>query len=143
MGLDLERLGQNIRFRRTGRGWSLGDLAEKTGLSKAYLSDLENGRGGRPNIQYLMQVAKIFETTIDDLVSGTTTKDIAADESSDEEPEILPQGLREFADRVHLKPDEVQMLAQLHFRGGRPRDAESWSAIFQVLKAVSGGGSTN
>lgn len=142
MELDLERLGQNIRFRRTGRGWSLGDLAEKTGLSKAYLSDLENGRGGRPNIQYLMQVAKVFETTIDDLVSGTADSATVA-EPSEDEPEVLPQGLREFADRVHLKPEEVRMLAQLHFRGGRPRDAESWSAIFQVLKAVSGGGSTS
>ena len=141
MELDLERLGQNIRFRRTGRGWSLGDLAEKTGLSKASLSDLENGRGGRPNIQYLMQVAKVFETTIDDLVSGTT--ETVVTESSDEEPEVLPQGLKEFAERVSLRPEEVRMLAQLHFRGGRPRDAEAWSAIFQVLKAVSGGGSTS
>lgn len=30
------------------------------------------------------------------------------------------------------------MLAQLHFRGNRPRDAEGWRAVFQVLKAVSG-----
>ena len=52
MALDLERLGQNIRFQRTGRGWSLNELAELSGVSKAYLSDLENGRGGRPNIQF-------------------------------------------------------------------------------------------
>ena len=141
MKLDLERLGQNIRTRRTARGWSLNDLAEKTELSKAYLSDLENGRGGRPNVQYLMQVAKTFGATIDDLVSGTSGEPEATDATLD--TEVLPQGLREFADRAELRPDEVQMLAHLHFRGGRPRDAEAWNAIFQVLKAVSGGGSTS
>lgn len=141
MKLDLDRLGQNIRDRRTARGWSLGDLADKTGLSKAYLSDLENGRGGRPNIQYLMQVAETFGATIDDLVSGTTEPSVAAPHAAAGDADVLPLGLREFADKNGLRPDEISMLAQLHFRGGRPRDAEAWGAIFQVLKAVSGGGS--
>jgi transcriptional regulator with XRE-family HTH domain len=134
MALDLERLGRNIRTQRTGRGWSLGELAEKSGISKAYLSDLENGKGGRPNIQYLLQVASALETTIENLV-GETRSD---DERNSESLGLLPAGLKEFADRAKLTGDEVKMLAQLHFRGNRPRDPESWSAVYQVLKAVSG-----
>jgi transcriptional regulator with XRE-family HTH domain len=141
MKLDLDRLGQNVRDRRTARGWSLGDLADKTGLSKAYLSDLENGRGGRPNVQYLMQVASTFGATIDDLVSGTSDPAPSAGTAAAGEDDALPQGLREFAEKKGLRPEEISMLAQLHFRGGRPRDAEAWGAIFQVLKAVSGTGS--
>ena len=134
MALDLERLGQNIRTQRTGRGWSLAELAEKAGISKAYLSDLENGKGGRPNIQYLLQVASALETTIESLVGEAPT----VEEGRRGELAVLPAGLSEFAGRAKLTTDEVRMLAQLHFRGNRPRDPESWSAVYQVLKAVSG-----
>lgn len=136
MALDLERLGRNIRTQRTGRGWSLGDLAEKAGISKAYLSDLENGKGGRPNIQYLLQVASCLETTIEELVKGASTSEETEAQPAGSRP--LPAGLREFAQAEKLADEEVEMLAQLHFRGNRPRDAEGWRAVFQVLKAVSG-----
>jgi transcriptional regulator with XRE-family HTH domain len=138
MALDLHRLGENIRGRRTSRGWSLGELAEKTGLSKAYLSDLENGQGGRPNIQYLLQVATALETTIDALIKGADDASSAERPDSIDEQDVLPAGLRQFAVEASLARDEIQMLAQLHFRGGRPRDAEAWRAIYQVIKAFSG-----
>jgi transcriptional regulator with XRE-family HTH domain len=141
MGLDLERLGQNVRFRRTGRGWSLTELAERSGLSKAYLSDLENGQGGRPNVQYLLQVANCLNTTIDELLTGSSEVS-SPDDAIEDDAEILPSGLREFAEQDGIKPEEVHMLAQLHFRGGRPRDVEAWRAIYQVIRAVSGGGSS-
>jgi transcriptional regulator with XRE-family HTH domain len=137
MALDLERLGRNIRTQRTGRGWSLGELADKAEISKAYLSDLENGKGGRPNIQYLLQVATCLETTIEDLVNGVEPVSEDPDDVGVEGPRLLPAGLREFAVEEKLNDDEVRMLAQLHFRGGRPRDVQSWRAVFQVLKAVS------
>jgi MOSC domain-containing protein YiiM/DNA-binding XRE family transcriptional regulator len=39
----LARLGAALRARRTARGWTLEDLARRTGLSKAHLSRLEAG----------------------------------------------------------------------------------------------------
>ena len=68
MEIDLKRLGENIRYQRQGRDWSLSDLAEHSRVSKAYLSGLENGTGGRPNIQYVYRIAVALETTIDSLV---------------------------------------------------------------------------
>jgi MOSC domain-containing protein YiiM len=41
--LELIRLGQTLRSMRLGRGWTLDDLAERSELSKAYLSRLEAG----------------------------------------------------------------------------------------------------
>lgn len=136
MVLNLKKLGENIRQRRTSRGWSLGDFAEKTTLSKAYLSDLENGVGGKPNVQYLLQVATVLETTIDSLVKGAESE-ASAQSVEIADHDLLPTGLREFARESSLEPSEVQMLAQLHFRGDRPRDKEGWRAVYQVLRAVS------
>lgn len=134
MELDLKQLGQNIRFLRLGRGWSLADLAEHSKVSKAYLSDLENGSGGRPNIQYLYQIAMALGTTIERLISGSPESSTPTEEAMTGE---LPPGLQDFAREQALEAGEIEMLAKLHFRGNRPRDAEAWRAIYQVIKAVS------
>ncbi len=130
--LDLNRLGQNIRFQRKGRGWSLAELESHSKVPKAYLSDLENGRGGKPNIQYLYQIANSLGTTIDALIHGS-----AAEERSKERLDVLPPGLQEFATEADLSEDEIRMLAGLNFRGNRPRDKDSWRAIYDVIKLAS------
>jgi transcriptional regulator with XRE-family HTH domain len=129
--VDLTRLGRNVRFQRKGRGWSLADLEEQSKVPKAYISDLENGSGGKPNIQYLFQIATTFGVTIDALIRGTKT------EATGEQLSLLPPGLTEFADQDKLTKDEVQMLAGLHFRGNRPSDVEAWRAIYNVIKLAS------
>jgi len=69
MEIDLKMLGQNIRYLRQGKNLSLAGLAAKSGVSKTYISDLENGLGGRPNVQYLYKIAIALETTIDALIN--------------------------------------------------------------------------
>ncbi len=64
MEIDLKMLGQNIRYLRQGKNLSLADLAAKSGVSKTYISALENGFRGRPNVQYLYKIAIALETTI-------------------------------------------------------------------------------
>ena len=112
MEIDLKRLGENIRYERQGRDWSLSDLAKRSGVSKAYISDLENGAGGRPNIQYIYRIAVALETTIDGLVNQSlrpTSKRKPQVERSDEP---LPPGLAELARSNKLGAQEVAMLAE-------------------------------
>lgn len=40
---NLVRLGARLRSLRTQQSWTLGDLAQRTGLSEAYLSRIESG----------------------------------------------------------------------------------------------------
>jgi transcriptional regulator with XRE-family HTH domain len=130
--LDLNHLGQNIRFQRKGRGWSLSELELHSKVPKAYLSDLENGRGGKPNIQYLYQIANSLGTTIDALIHGSAGAAISPDVL-----DVLPPGIREFAQDAQLTDDEIRMLAALNFRGNRPSDRDSWRAIYDVIKLAS------
>ena len=90
--IDLEKLGHKIRFLRQGKGWTLADLAAKTGLSKAYISDLENGSSGKPNIQYIFGLAQALGTTLDELLHDTTAKPLARPKKGSE----LPSGLAEL-----------------------------------------------
>jgi transcriptional regulator with XRE-family HTH domain len=43
VGNEFDRMGERLRKLRTERGWRLDDLAQRTGLSKSYLSRIESG----------------------------------------------------------------------------------------------------
>src|SRR5271170_4230597 len=89
--IDLKKLGATIRFLRHGKGWSLTELAEKSGVSKAYISDLENGAAGKPNIQYVFAIANALGVTLDELLDDAAPKrpDSAKKRRG---PEDLPPG---------------------------------------------------
>ena len=72
--IDLIKLGHTVRFLRQGKGWTLNDLADKSGVSKAYISDLENGVAGKPNIQYVFSIASALGVTLDQLLNDAVPK---------------------------------------------------------------------
>jgi transcriptional regulator with XRE-family HTH domain len=134
--IDLKKLGLKIRFLRQGKGWSLADLAEKSGVPKAYISDLENGAAGKPNIQYIFNIAEALDVTLDDLLKDATAKEQRARRRSSGE---LPPGLAELQQELALSleplsEDDVEMLAQVNFRGNRPRDKEGWRFVLQAIR---------
>src|SRR4051812_9433235 len=91
--IDLAKLGHKVRFLRQGKGWNLVDLAEKSGVSKAYLSDLENGVAGKPNIQYVYAIAVALDVTLDQLLDDSAPKGEKARSSKKSD---LPPGLAEL-----------------------------------------------
>jgi transcriptional regulator with XRE-family HTH domain len=130
--IDLRKLGAKIRFYRQGKGWSLSDLDEKSGVPKAYISDVENGAAGKPNIQYIFDIAVALDVTLDDLLKDATAKEQRArrKRSADD----LPPGLAELQGQLNLSDDEVEMLAQVNFRGNRPKDVEGWRFVLQAIR---------
>jgi len=52
---------------RQSRGWTLAELAERTGLSRPYLSRLEGGQR-QPSLAALMSLANIYETPLQALL---------------------------------------------------------------------------
>ena len=132
--LDLVRLGQTIRSLRLGKGWSLSDLAEQSGVSKAYISDLENGNAGKPNIQYVYSVATALDVTLDELLGESKPKSQRAEKRKSED---LPPGLLELQQELDLTTEDVELLADMNFRGHRPRDKEGWRFLLEALRMVS------
>lgn len=133
--IDLKKLGQSIRNLRLGKGWSLADLAEKSGASKAYISDLENGTAGRPNIQYVYAIARALGVTLDELLDDAGTQ--TPRRQFQRKKEDVPPGLLELQQDLDLTDEDVNMLAQVNFRGHRPRDKEGWRFLLEALRMLS------
>ena len=57
------RLTQKLMQSRQRRGWSLADLAERSGVSKAMLSRIERGEAS-PTAALLARIASAFEATL-------------------------------------------------------------------------------
>lgn len=110
--IDLEKLGHKIRFLRQGKAWTLADLAAKTGLSKAYISDLENGSSGKPNIQYIYALVQALDTTLDGLLHDTTARPASRPKKTSD----LPSGLAELQRELDLSDEDVERLATVNFR---------------------------
>jgi transcriptional regulator with XRE-family HTH domain len=132
--IDLVKLGHRVRFLRQGKQWALTDLAARSGVSKAYISDLENGVAGKPNIQYVFAVAQALDTTLDDLLHESSSQ-LQSQPSKGRKD--LPPGLRELQQEIGLSEDDVERLATVNFRGHRPKDKEGWRFLLETLQMLS------
>lgn len=63
-------LGKRIREEREKRNWSQNDLAEKLKVSRQSISKWEIG-SAYPDLERLIQISEIFDTSLDSLVLGT------------------------------------------------------------------------
>lgn len=123
----MRRVGDRIRRERDKAGLSLAQLAETTGLSKAYLVKVENGRTN-PSLGVLAQIADGLDVTIADLVGGPTVR-------FDLDDAEIPSSLRAFADEAQLTATEMRTLASIRWRrGDEPRTPERWRYIFDSLR---------
>jgi len=85
MSADLLRsLGQRARARRLERGWTLRDVAERSGVSPRFLVQVEAGRGNI-SVRRLADVARALEITPAELIA------LPAERS---EPPVALLGLR-------------------------------------------------
>lgn len=60
-------IGENIRFYRQQHDLSQEELAEKMDTSRQTISSWENGKT-YPNIQSLISLSNIFNTSVEDLI---------------------------------------------------------------------------
>lgn len=121
---DAKAIGARIRAMRAEKGLSLTELAEQAGVSKSYLSTVENGTGSRPGAAVLHRLAQTLGVTLADVL-GREVRAIKALE--------IPPSLRQFADEQDLPETDIQMLAGIKFRGETPRDAASWNFIYRAI----------
>ena len=103
-------------------------------MGKAYISDLENGVAGKPNIQYVFSIAKALAVTLDQLIHGSSTESTEAEDN--ENTAILPPGLAQLQKEKGLTHKEAQMLAQVNFRGSRPKDVDGWRFLYQTIQLL-------
>ncbi|WP_300261566.1 helix-turn-helix domain-containing protein [Clostridium sp.] len=65
----IQNVGINIKKRRLKKGWSLKQLAKKSGLGIKTIHDVESGIN-KPTKNTLYKLSRSFGVTIDELVYG-------------------------------------------------------------------------
>src|SRR5207302_8495621 len=113
-------LGVRIRTARARMGWSLGEVARRTGLSRAYVNALELGRGKRPGADAIRRLEDVLGSLRDAGASHAGALD-------------APDSLRELARERNLAEGEIRMLAGLKVRGLTPATIERWRLIYDAL----------
>jgi transcriptional regulator with XRE-family HTH domain len=68
---QLGSFGVRLQQLRLGRGWSLRDLADRSGLSKAFLSRLESG-DRQASIAAVLTLSRIFDVSLASLFEAET-----------------------------------------------------------------------
>lgn len=74
---DWAPLGSAIRERRLSKDLTLVDLADKSGLSQPFLSQVENGRA-RPSLMSLHRIADALDTTPQAFFGGPTDEPLTS-----------------------------------------------------------------
>ena len=59
----LSQIGNRVRARRASMGWTLREVAERSGLSARFLSDLEAGKGNI-SVARLADVARALDVSL-------------------------------------------------------------------------------
>ena len=114
----MEDFGSQVRQRRKEESLSQKDLAEKAGLSRTYLSEIERGEAQNISFQVVEKLQKI-------LGIGKET-----DSSGD-----LPSGLSEFADEENLPSGDVEALRSIEMRGKRPESKQEWRVLYNLIRS--------
>jgi len=129
-----ESVGGRIRLVRTKRSWTLEQLAEKAGISKSFLSEVERGSdiGG----ERLLRVANALGASLEYLMRG-----VAAEEEFKPTSVEIPAEVNALAQDAGLTYRQTLALLQIdrsvmaHRRDVRQvRDKEYWERLYEAVK---------
>lgn len=102
----MTKLGDRIRERREELGWTQDDLAGRAGLSKGFLSDVENSKRGI-GADKLFDLARVLSLSLDFLMGE-------AGEQAKPPKEIeVPASLARFASEAGLSFRQTLMLLDM------------------------------
>ncbi|UBV45394.1 helix-turn-helix domain-containing protein (plasmid) [Deinococcus taeanensis] len=126
------KLCERLRELRQERGLRLKDVANVSGISVPYLSDLERGRTN-PSLDTLQTLAAAYTITVHDLLESVEFYGSSTEGA-------LPRGLADLlvdpALGPQITPDWIRTLSRIELRGQRPRSKGDWYEIFLHLKRI-------
>ena len=102
-----ETVGQRLNYIRTQKGYTLDSLAERSGVSKSFLWEVENNRSGISG-ERLLRVANALEASLEFLLRGQPTPE------NYRAPAIeIPVELSELAEELSLTYKQTLTLLEI------------------------------
>ncbi|MFN7995275.1 MAG: helix-turn-helix transcriptional regulator [Bryobacteraceae bacterium] len=132
-------VGDRIREIREERRMNQDQLAERAGLSKGFLSDVENNKRNIGS-QNLLKLANVLGASVDYLLRGEVS------EATNAEPIVIPPELSQAAEELELSYAATIELLEAHRsviarrsnRGLRKFSVEDWKKLHEAIKRVFG-----
>ncbi len=130
-----DTLGSRVKSLRHRKEWTLEQLANEAGVSKGFLSELENGRN-QPSGRILMKLSRALDASVDYLLHGGESEQDERERSID-----IPHDLAELAEEQGWSFSKVRALlsarhAVLARRSDKPRRTftkTEWLEFAKVL----------
>lgn len=132
-------VGDRIREIREEMGMKQDLLAERAGLSKGFLSDVENNKRNVGS-QNLLKIANVLGASVDYLLRGEVS------DSGASEPVVIPPELSQAAEDLELSYSATIELLEAHRsviarrnnRGLRKFGVDDWKKLHEAIKRVFG-----
>jgi transcriptional regulator with XRE-family HTH domain len=133
-------VGDRIRHVREHKRMTQDRLAEVTGISKGFLSDVENDKRNVSS-EYLLRIANALGASVDYLLKGEAPTAPAATREV-----VIPPELSEAAHQLKLSYAETVELLNAHdsvvarrsVKQVKPFTSDDWKSLYQALKGVFG-----
>jgi transcriptional regulator with XRE-family HTH domain len=127
-------VGERIKIRRVELGWTQDQLCQKAGISKGFLSDLENDKRS-VSAENLLDIARALSLSLDYLMTGKASKERPTEVS-------IPASLAKFAAEERLSLRQTLMLLDMQkqivaHRSARKKeglDAVDWRKFYEGVK---------
>jgi transcriptional regulator with XRE-family HTH domain len=129
-----QTVGDRIKKRRNQLGWTQDVLAEKAGISKSFLSDLENGKRS-VGADKLLDIGRVLNLSLDYLMT--------AEKSETEPDEVqIPSSLASFAAKAGLTFRQALTLLEMQKQIVAHRSATKkvgldkvdWQKFYEAVK---------
>lgn len=126
------KLQDRLKELRTNKDLTLKGVAERSGLSVSYLSDIERGRT-KPTLNTLEALADALDMSVIDLLTGV---DFAGELTDASLPPGLSDLLQDDEYRHEITPEWVETLSKIQMRGKRPQTKREWLELYLHLKRI-------
>jgi transcriptional regulator with XRE-family HTH domain len=134
-------IGDRIREIREARKMTQDQLAEKSDISKGFLSDVENNKRNVSS-ENLLRIANVLGASLDYLLRGSTTGFVFR------EPITIPPELSEAAERLNLSYAQAielldahtSVLARRRNQSAKHFTIEDWENLYKAIQRVFGDG---
>jgi transcriptional regulator with XRE-family HTH domain len=128
-------VGERIKEIRDRLRLTQDELAERSGISKGFLSDVENDKRN-PSSEYLLRIANALGASVDYLLKG---EDASADMAA---PVVIPHELAQLAEELKLTyAQTVELLAAHNSVVAKRRDRgmkrftiEDWRGLYEAVQ---------
>lgn len=131
----MSSVGERIRKRRTELEWTQDVLSQKAGISKSFLSDLENGKRN-VGADTLYDIARVLSLSLDYLMTGKEGEAVPASEVQ------IPAALAAFAAQagisfrqaLTLLEMQQQIIARRSSTKKESLDSVDWQKFYEAVK---------